>query len=312
MVGEFFTSPKNLDMVFQLVDMYRTGKSRLDVNTGLVTTTLDNGTTVVSSYPPDPKEHKWEVDTPHAPVTVPAGTPFVLPEFTTSYGTSDEFLGNVPIATYTAKWRMLSPNTRSYLRQYAPRMMRNDSDPYAPYIEHVMSGFRHYGREPLAPEKSLAIKATDRKYLWSFLGDLKSDRREMSEVFKKWGTELNRTFHCCGGSQEVRSFYLQSTFVPIGRGHANLDCFRIYEAAGSGAIPVLVGSREEVYDTFGHFVTSNNYLPPFVFETSWEKAANETNRLINSPKELIRKQKAVVAWFFKNFWHMQKKITALQ
>jgi hypothetical protein len=30
-------------------------------------------------------------------------------------------------------------------------------------------------------------------------------------------------------------------FVPVSRGDNNLDCFRIYEAAAMGAIPVIVG-----------------------------------------------------------------------
>merc|ERR1711862_141764 len=62
--------------------------------------------------------------------------------------------------------------------------------------------------------------------------------------------------------------YRDAMFVPIGRGYVNLDCYRIYEAVVAGAIPVVVGPKEEILETF-----AGHRDPPFVFAESWDAAA---------------------------------------
>ena len=48
--------------------------------------------------------------------------------------------------------------------------------------------------------------------------------------------------------------------MPVGKGDNNLDCFRIYEAAAMGAIPVIVGSAS--FCTF--YFSIARLVPPFL------------------------------------------------
>jgi hypothetical protein len=96
---------------------------------------------------------------------------------------------------------------------------------------------------------------------WSFIGTTRGrkERAHAISVFSSW---LN---HTVDGKQifpalffdlalirwigtniagltppQMLEIYKQSKFVVIGRGQANLDCFRIYEAIIAGALPVRV------------------------------------------------------------------------
>ena len=59
-------------------------------------------------------------------------------------------------------------------------------------------------------------------------------------------------YACCGGD-DIEAAYRSAYFVPIGRGFVSLDCFRVYEACASGAVPIVVGPLDELIETFSHF-----------------------------------------------------------
>lgn len=84
---------------------------------------------------------------------------------------------------------------------------------------------------------SMSRRAVDRNYSWSFVGGLKGhkERGHAIDVFTKW--QPHYISHALA-STEMRKVYNDSKFVLVGRGQANLDCFRIYEALICGAIPV--------------------------------------------------------------------------
>ena len=76
--------------------------------------------------------------------------------------------------------------------------------------------------------------------------------------------------------------YSQSVFVPCGRGNSSLDCFRLYEASMNGAIPVLVGSNDEIKSTFKY-----EENPPWIFAKTWSEAVEKCmNTKINSQNVL--------------------------
>ena len=123
-----------------------------------------------------------------------------------------------------------------------------------------------------------------RKYFWSFLGFIRDNREEMVEVFKnsKTGDYICKND---AGKLEMYEIYQDTVFVPIGRGNKVLDCFRIYEALIAGAIPVIVGPKQEMEDCFKY---ENN--PPWIFAESWTDALIECKRLYKNKKELTQKQ----------------------
>lgn len=105
---------------------------------------------------------------------------------------------------------------------------------------------------------------SEKKYDWSFIGEIKSDRKEMIDIF----SGLENNFICNYLDKEVMcEIYSQSTFVPCGRGNSSLDCFRLYEASMNGAIPVVVGTEKEIECTFKY-----EENPPWIFAETWKDA----------------------------------------
>jgi len=109
---------------------------------------------------------------------------------------------------------------------------------------------------------------------WSFIGEIKTDRQEMINQFRNIsnhfvGNSLSKDLMC--------KIYSKSIFVPCGRGNSSLDCFRLYEASINGAIPVVVGSKEEIEYTF---VYEEN--PPWIFAETWKDAVEKCEVLLQS------------------------------
>jgi GR25 family glycosyltransferase involved in LPS biosynthesis len=149
-------------------------------------------------------------------------------------------------------------------------------------------------------------KPNERKYVWSFIGNQKQDRKDMVDIFKKANlgeSYINNSI----SKQEMYDIYSESVFVPNGRGHHTLDCFRLYEATVAGAIPVLVGSQEEIDVTF-HY---NNNKPPFIYASSWEEAVNSCKNMLADKNALEEKQNNILEWWktinelIKNRIHLQ-------
>ena len=128
-----------------------------------------------------------------------------------------------------------------------------------------------------------------RPFAWSFVGSLRREREDAIKAF------ITLKPHVVGvqGTSAAASTFAASHFVLSPRGHVNLDCFRLYEASAVGAIPVVVGSPNEIADTFNHF----HMRPPWVFATSWSEARTEVERLLINRLELRQKQISVSLWW---------------
>lgn len=148
-----------------------------------------------------------------------------------------------------------------------------------------------------------------RLYTFAFVGTIYSDRQEMLETFRR--AFPNRAA-CINGENfihsvkntwklqslairppEVFRIYSDSIFVPIGRGHKSLDCFRIYEAAVVGAIPVIVGPPDEIAKTFAY----DGHAPPFLFYRSWDDAASACAAMLDDLPALQARADRVRQWW---------------
>jgi len=140
-----------------------------------------------------------------------------------------------------------------------------------------------------------------RKYTWSFIGTIKSDRLKAITAF----IDLEPNFHGQFSKLQIANVYRDSDFVISPRGNVNLDCFRHYEASINGAIPVVVGSTEEIDDTFGHFLSK----PPWLFANSWEEANIAVRLLMSDPDRLVRRRYSVVKWWISEIRNFTKTYT---
>jgi len=133
-------------------------------------------------------------------------------------------------------------------------------------------------------------KISERKLNWSYVGDMnKSDRKELYNNFTRMPE-----YKCENGisAERMSKIYSDTIFAPCGRGNASLNCMRLYESSMVGAIPIVVGSKEEIKDTF---VFEEN--PPWLFFNSWQEAENKCQELLNDKIELQKIQDNILYWW---------------
>jgi hypothetical protein len=131
----------------------------------------------------------------------------------------------------------------------------------------------------------------EREYIWSFVGLIRPNRQRMIDVFRD--TFPDRHFIGNGlSSKEMSLIYQNTIFVVNDRGQSSLDCFRIYEAIFTGAISVMVSSKEEFEGSFWY----RGDIPPLLYADSWDTVAEKCKELLERPEELVLLQKAQYAW----------------
>jgi len=148
------------------------------------------------------------------------------------------------------------------------------------------------------------IPVCERTYDWAFIGSIKSDRQEMCQCFAQVFTNRyisvgNNSWDCtkqCVRPSDMADIYRKTMFVPIGRGWVTLDCFRFYEALICGAIPIVVGSCDEIDVAYCY----GGRMPAFISADSWTEAVNICKRMRDSAEGLVELQKIQnqnVAWW---------------
>ena len=152
------------------------------------------------------------------------------------------------------------------------------------------------------------IPVLEREYNWCFVGQKKSDREDLVNSFSfipdhyclvHDGNENQKI----DGNQIV-DYYLNSIFVPCSRGWTTLNTMRIYEASMCGAIPVIVGTKEEIDIDF-----KCEDSPPFIFSDTWESATSTCKSLLEHPDILIEKQKQILKWWNTRMDEIKIKIS---
>ena len=142
------------------------------------------------------------------------------------------------------------------LRQYSVSPYRSFGDPRSNLMQiplGYMMGMLKVDNVTYSSSQmvqwSLSKNSSARNISWSFLGTTRGhkDRSKAIEIFSEWTPFV----HDAGLTPvEMREIYNSSKFVLVGRGQSNLDCFRIYEAIISGALPIVVGPQWELIRTF--------------------------------------------------------------
>lgn len=152
-------------------------------------------------------------------------------------------------------------------------------------------------------EQDLAL--SKRHWEWSFIGNMKKDREDMVDAFQ----HIQPNFQANDRSKkEMRDIYSNSYFVLSGAG-ASIDCFRHYEASIMGAIPILLGTQEEIEDAFGHFdKTAGIHIPPWIISRSWDDAAVTAKKLLANRTELLERQYSVVRWWQDQMYRIYRAI----
>ena len=178
------------------------------------------------------------------------------------------------------------------LRQYGLR-----TDIYRAKIFHLPLGYGAGVYDGLPIDQKL-VPATMRKYHWGFSGtENTQDRPEMLSKMEKLGMRGRQKLP--GNKRSMISLYRECTFVPVGRGGYNTECFRATEAASAGAIPIVVVSKQErdfAYGSLARFESEKcaNKLPPFIYAENWSLAARKCKELLQDSNKLLLVQKDVM------------------
>ena len=156
----------------------------------------------------------------------------------------------------------------------------------------------------------------NKKYDFSFVGCVKSDRKEMlTKFYNNFENNFIRTGMTYWTNleklntkpRELFNIYKDTLFVPIGRGNASLDCFRLYEAIVAGAIPVVCGSMEEINITFKF----NKKKPYIIVSDTWDKAVLLCKKMYDDKDKIYKIINSNNEWFQEQTINISKKINEL-
>lgn len=151
------------------------------------------------------------------------------------------------------------------------------------------------------------ISSIERKYNWCFIGQKKSDREDLVNEFSNIPD-----YYCLTHDGDLKQkidgdqlsdYYLNSIFVPCGRGWTTLNVMRCYEAAMCGAIPVVVGNKYDIEIDFKY-----EDFPPFIFSNSWKNAAIICKNLLSNQRLLLENQELLLQWWNDRIDKIKSKI----
>jgi len=159
------------------------------------------------------------------------------------------------------------------------------------HVQIPLGYVKHFLSNKPSSYNFINYKFQDRKYMFSFIGSLKQDREEMLSKFKNafesYYIHIGYTNWNNPSNQEITptdmfNIYNNTLFIPIGRGNSSLDCFRLYEAIVSNAIPIIVGNMEEINNTFNF---NGDTIPNLIIGKDWDEAVKICQELyINKDK----------------------------
>ncbi len=149
-------------------------------------------------------------------------------------------------------------------------------------------------------------KAEERKYNWSFAGQIKkSTRVSMIKNMRKIPHyHIHEIFDFNSpdalSASNYRDLLLESIFVPCPRGWWNLDSFRLSEALECGCIPIVEKSPLDYFSKL--FGTSY----PFPSLTSWKELQKIIRPLLEDPERLEQLRLDCYNWWM-NYKASEKK-----
>ncbi len=169
-------------------------------------------------------------------------------------------------------------------------------------IQYIPLGYMNGMLESDYMNKKLK-KPSDRQYKWSFIGNkVKKDRpimiNSMSEIVPNFKENIKT-------NKEITEIYRNSIFVPTCTGHVGLNTLRITEAIVCGAIPIIVGSEEEIKNTF--YYEKN---PPWLVFSSWEEAKLGCLELLKNMEYLDSLSNVCICWWKNRILNLREQIVS--
>lgn len=267
--------------------------------------------------PDDPWGHDWLAELiPNFAINLEYHEPCSAPEPTTGLvisntGTANNYLAELAKSKHTYGVVLLSDEClteqMSYVQDdkckfvartyFHPAFLNNPK--VFTFGLGYKDGFTAY-TNPIKP-------VSQRQYDWSFAGSLKGNRGNTLVHFLKLPKHKVHLVDTFNSPQyiDVKKYaelLSDSVFVPTPAGGASIDSFRIYETLEAGAIPVAMrwAHPQIVEPSYWHAVFPETAALPFICAASWQEAAEEALRTIESNKHEEMRQNCL------NFWAHQK------
>jgi hypothetical protein len=147
--------------------------------------------------------------------------------------------------------------------------------------------------------------ANERKYLWSFKGEIKASRVQMVEALKGVEPAFIRDSHGPWLTfDEYRGLLLDSVFVPCPMGNVVAETWRLYEGLEFGCIPIV--EKRWAIDYYRGLFGAD----PFLRVGSWREAGRLMRDLAAKPDELLRLQQTTVSWWADAKARLKRDLTA--
>jgi hypothetical protein len=150
-------------------------------------------------------------------------------------------------------------------------------------------------------------RATEREYVWSFLGQAsKASRPDMARALLEIEPHLFFSTDDVPGTamfnrtdagprryspEEYTRILLESIFSPSPMGNVNIECYRVYEALECGSIPIV--EKRLTLDYYTKLLGEN----PLPAVSSWAEARSFLRKMVASPGEMDRLQERCIAWW---------------
>lgn len=144
---------------------------------------------------------------------------------------------------------------------------------------------------------TVSLESKARKWIWVFVGQLKSDRFKMVNALSNLKPNFLKPTNQFGGGgsgysvNQMIDLYEDTYFVPCPSGNINPDTFRVMECLECGCVPVVVKFYR--IDYFKYIYGDH----PFVVGADWENAASQIADLMSDPEKLKQKLSDVALWY---------------
>jgi hypothetical protein len=181
-------------------------------------------------------------------------------------------------------------------------------EPYSSFV-HVFRNYHHRGLRmegitqiPMGPSRyrdgaQETRSVLERRYIWSFAGNLASTRRSLVRQL----SDIEPNFLHVTGTRDQSAKWLapdeylrilgDSVFVPCPMGNVNLESFRVYEALECGAVPIV--ERRPWLDYFTDLFGPH----PLLSVNNWKEARAVINSLRSDPVRLRDRQIEIQEWW---------------
>lgn len=197
------------------------------------------------------------------------------------------------------------PHAKFVLRNYWHKMFAGQKNVYSFPLGYKNGFWLNY------PDRNQLKKAAERKFTWSFAGQVTKSTR--GEMYQSMTTIPNYHVHTIFGfntsdslsTQSYRDLLLDSVFAPCPRGFYNLDSFRVCEALECGCIPIV---EKFPLDYFAGLFDGNY---PFPAVNAWSEAPVLINELMADPDRLEKLRIECHEWWIAYKNNLKRRIAGI-